>query len=132
MPAREAPARPTLPVPLVRRRRIAGLVAEVTLERGDLVALDRKVLHVPEHFAFLGKANVLHEHLVSAAEHRLQVEPVDQRDLRVPTLRLERALADVIVARGAREGELVRGGAVKEPPLLPPPRRIPPPPPPPL
>jgi hypothetical protein len=65
------PTPPALPVPLVRRRRIARLIAEITLERGNLVALERKVLHVPERFAVLGPANILHKHLVSVAEHRL-------------------------------------------------------------
>src|ERR1700722_8592015 len=99
---------PALPVPFVCRRRIARLIAEITLERGNLVALERKVLDIPERFAVLCPANILHEHLGSLAEHRLQLEPIDERALRVPTLRFVRALADVIVARGAGEREVVR------------------------
>src|SRR5437868_7013801 len=87
---------PALSVRLVRRQRITHLIAEIALERGNLIALDRKVFHVPEHFALLGPANVLHEHLVSLAKNRLELKPIDKRVLRVPTSRFKHALADVI------------------------------------
>src|SRR5579871_5289667 len=112
-------------LPSAHGRREARLLTEIALERCDLLVSEPEVLDVPERFAVLRPAEVLHERLVAVREHLLQLEPLDEPLLRRPALRLERALADVIVPRRAREREIVRQQGVERGPVRLLPRRVP-------
>jgi len=62
-------------------------------------ARDSKVLHVPERFAVLRVAKILHKSVVLNSADLLQVKMSNEINLVVPALRLEGAFADVVVAR---------------------------------
>lgn len=51
-------------LPSAHCRRKAGLRAEITLNRLQLSVLDSEILHVPERFAILGVAKILHKSLL--------------------------------------------------------------------
>src|SRR5580658_7329763 len=106
--------------------RIAGFLAEVALDGLHLVIPKADVLHVVESFAVLGPANVHHERLVAAPKYPLQVKPLDKAMLRLPALRFESALTDVVVTGCARKCKVVRQQPVDRAPVLFLPCRVPP------
>jgi hypothetical protein len=81
---------------------------EITLNGFQLSIPDPEILHIPKRFTVLRVAKILHKSIVRASGDPLQVKLSNEISLRVPTLRFERALADVVVAGRARKGEVVR------------------------
>src|SRR5258707_14389448 len=101
------------------------LCAEITLNRFQLSVLDAEILHVPERFTVLGVAKILHKSILRARGDSLEVKVSNEINLRVPTLRFESALADVVVAGRARKGEVVGEQHIERAQILLFPRRVP-------
>jgi hypothetical protein len=78
-----------------------------TLNGFQLPVLDAEILHVPERFTVRGVAKILHKSILRASRDSLQVEMSNEINLRIPALRFESALADVVVAGRARKREVV-------------------------
>src|SRR5260221_14314084 len=91
-------------LPSAHCRRKTGLRAEITLNGLQLPVLDSEILHVPERFAVLGVAKILHKSILRASGDSLKVKMSNELNLCVPALRLESTLADVVVAVRARKG----------------------------
>ncbi len=81
--------------------------AEITLDGLQFSVLNSEILHVAERFTVLGVAKILHKSIVRARDHSLDLEASDEINLCVPASGFESALADVVVAGGAGEGEVV-------------------------
>src|ERR1700722_1836819 len=52
-------------------------------------------------------AKILHKRVIAARDHSLQIGSIDELSLRIPTLRFEPDLTDVVVAGRARKSEVV-------------------------
>ena len=105
--------------------RKAGLRAEITLNGFQLSVPDSEIFDIPERFTVLGVAEILHKSIVRASGDALQVKMCNEINLCVPTLRLESALADMVVAGRARKGEVVGEQTVECAQVLLFPRRVP-------
>ncbi len=81
--------------------------AEVTFDGLYLLILDSDVFNIPEGFAVFGPADVFHKRLIILSEEPLDLEVIDEVNLRFPTALLEGALADVIVIGRARKSEVL-------------------------
>ena len=101
------------------------MLAEITLNGLQLSALNPEILHVPERFTVRGVAKILHKSIVCASRDSLQIKIFNEINLRVPALRFKGALADVVVAGGAREGEVVGEQVIESVQVLVFPGRIP-------
>jgi hypothetical protein len=102
-----------------------GLCAEITLNGFQLPVLDSKILYVPERLTIRRVAKVLHKSVIRASADPLQVKIFNEIDLCIPALRFESSLADVVVAGGARKGEVVGEQSIECTQVLIFPRRVP-------
>src|SRR5580658_8794039 len=114
-----------LALPGAHRRWKAGLRTEVALDGLQFVIPQPQILHVAERLSVRGMTEVHHKCLVAAAEYPLQVKTLDKILLRLPALRFESALTDVVVTGCARKCEVVRQQDVDRLPVLSLPCRIP-------
>jgi hypothetical protein len=101
------------------------LCTEITLDRYQLPVLDSEILHVPERFAVRGVAKILHKSILRASGDPLEVKISYEINLRVPALRFESTLADVVVTSRARKGEVVGEQGIERAQVLVFPRPVP-------
>ena len=83
------------------------MLSEVTFNGFQFSVLDSEIFDVPERLAVLGVAKVLYKSVVRAGGYTLQIKMSNEIDLSFPAPRFESALADVVVARSARKGEVL-------------------------
>src|ERR1700722_1860728 len=112
-------------LPSAHCRRKARLRAEITLNGLQLSVLDSEILHVPERFTVLGVAKILHKSILRASGDSLQIKTSNEIDLCFPASRFESALADVVVAGRACEGEVIGEQAIHWAPVFLLPGRVP-------
>src|ERR1700722_5671048 len=114
-----------LTLPRTYRGWKAGLRTKVAFDGLQLVIAKANILNVAECFAILGPTIVHYKRLVAASKYPQQVKALNKINLCLPALRLEGALADVVIAGRARKCEVVRQQDVDRVPVLLLPCRIP-------
>ena len=80
---------------------------EVTFDGLHLAVSKSQELDIPERLTITGLAEVFHECLVIMSEELLDLEVINEVNLRFPTFLLESTLTDVIVTSRARKGEVL-------------------------
>src|SRR5579863_5182838 len=103
----------------------AGLCSEIAFNGFQLSILDSQILDIPERLTVLGVAEIFHKGIVGPGGDSLQVKMFNEIDLCIPALCLESALANVVVAGGAREREIVGKQHIERAQVLPFPRPVP-------
>src|ERR1700679_4003753 len=91
--------------------------AEIALNGLQFSVLNSEIFHVPERFTVLGVTKILHKSVFRAGSDSLQVKVSNKIDLRFPASRFESALADVVVAGRACEGEVIGEQAIHRAPV---------------